>query len=121
MIAHPLLLWIEDSFVPGSSAKPLLILSIYLFLTFIAVVVNRRVFIFSGLVYLVKAVLDFGNSGANDELVIAFATLPIGLGMLALSSYWSKARNLAISHLPTALTAQLPRTELKVPLSRPVG
>lgn len=121
LIVHPAfyLLGALDPSPGGMTTLGVILL--YALLAVVSIIINRRVFIFSGLAYLLRAMSSLGETGMDSQLTLIVATMPIGLTMLCLSSHWAKVRAYFLGKLPEKISAQLPRTDLTIAKPRPVS
>ncbi|MDE2017211.1 MAG: hypothetical protein KGI57_05845 [Hyphomicrobiales bacterium] len=80
----------------------------YLALGLIALVLDRRAFLTSALVYFVIAVTQAFNSAGAASLSFAFAGLTVGASLLLLAAFWRPARRLTLTFVPAGLAARVP-------------
>ncbi|MGH1429509.1 MAG: hypothetical protein ACRBB4_00155 [Neptuniibacter sp.] len=84
------------------------IILLYLFLTFVSVVIDRRAFMVSALVYVLVALTelldDYGLAGDG----FAYVGVLIGFSLLLLSGFWHKARLQLVRLLPQSIQIKVP-------------
>ena len=85
------------------------IVILYLLLTFISLVINRRAFMVSSLVYVLFALTElFKKYGlAGDSL--AYVGVLIGFSLLLLSGFWHKVRQQLVVLLPNTVQSKVPK------------
>lgn len=97
----------EAKFDPTAAA--LLGLSVYLVLSLLALVLDRRALLVSGLVYVLTAVGKLLQGQAVEgALASALAALLIGSALLLLAAFWQRVRAPLVRRLPTHWQALLP-------------
>ena len=89
-------------------------MGLYLLLTLVSLVIDRRAFMVSALVYVLVALtklLDtYGLAGDSFAYVGVF----IGFSLLLLSGFWHKVRYQLVRHLPASWQAKVPVIQLKL-------
>jgi hypothetical protein len=110
MIVHPLFAGIGGGFQTVTPGRAGLILVAFLLLGLVAVVIDRRAMLVSGLVYAgVACGALLRNAGAADSDVAVPATLLVlGAFILLLSAGWHPLRRLLLRVLPAPITHRLP-------------
>jgi hypothetical protein len=115
MIVHSIFMLLGFNFfgtdgVEGVNAALLAIVAIILYLLFgvLALIVDRRAFLVSALVYVLAAVVYLLTEGSAGGAGFAMAAILIGSGLLLLSALWQKARAKLVSRLPDHWQARLP-------------
>lgn len=85
-----------------------IVLLLYLVLTLVSLVIDRRAFMVSSLIYVLAALtqlLDiYGLAGDS----FAYVGVVIGFSLLLLSGFWHKARRGLVQSLPAGLQAKVP-------------
>jgi uncharacterized membrane protein YGL010W len=84
----------------GSAAAALVVLVIYVALSLVALVVDRRALMASALAYVLAALVQLVGKGTHEETGIALAALVIGSALLLLSALWHKARAVVMMAIP---------------------
>ena len=112
MIVHPVMSLLGNADWIGrggsDSTTATLILIVFAVLTIVALVIDRRALLLSGLVYAGTAIAAIiGASGFTGTLVPA-AALSLGLVVLALSAGWRPLRNAMLRLLPRTFVQKLP-------------
>jgi hypothetical protein len=91
-----------------STATLALIMGLYILLTLVSLVIDRRAFMVSALVYVLVALtklLDtYGLAGDSFAYVGVF----IGFSLLLLSGFWHKVRYQLVIRLPASWQAKVP-------------
>ncbi|MFY0678546.1 MAG: hypothetical protein JXR18_14810 [Neptuniibacter sp.] len=110
LIVHPVFTGL-GIFEGNESAVGLVsIILLYLFLTFVSVVIDRRAFMVSALIYVLVALTelleDYGLAGDG----FAYVGVLIGFSLLLLSGFWHKARLKLVKFLPPSIKSKVPAT-----------
>lgn len=84
--------------------------ALYLVFGLIAVVIDRRALLVSGLVYVLVAFYQLVQNSVSVELGFAVSALVIASALLMLSAFWTNVRQLVLGILPATLQARLPHT-----------
>jgi hypothetical protein len=107
LIVHPLV-WNMTKVADLTSTSASLIVVLFLVLSFVALVVDRRALLVSSLIYLGYALSTifgkqvFGAEGAG------LSVLAVGSTVLLLSVAWKPLRRLLVTNLPTQIQNQVP-------------
>ena len=109
MIAHPVfhMLGVFGGMIDVATA--ILVIALYLVFGFVALAVDRRALLVSGLAYVVYAMAALIRTAGAVELGWAFTALLLGAALLTLSAFWHTIRIRAVrllgrfaDHLPPA-------------------
>jgi hypothetical protein len=84
------------------------ILALYLLMTFVSLVVDRRVFMVSSLAYVVYAVSNLLKVYGAVSSSVSLTGVLIGSALLLLSAFWHPVRGRVVALLPSALRKYLP-------------
>ena len=101
---------------PGAGQAAAVLLLFLLFAA-VALIIDRRSLLTSGMGYAVPALAILVGGGAT---LFGPALLVAGLCLIGLAVKWTRLRELLLAMLPRGLTAQLPRPQLKAFGPRPV-
>ncbi|MBS7696962.1 MULTISPECIES: hypothetical protein [unclassified Chelatococcus] len=108
MIVHPLFAGIGADFGAVSLGQAIAILGAFLALGIVAVIIDRRAILVSGLIYAgIACGTLLRNAGASD-LMLPATLLVLGAFILLLSAGWQPLRGLLLRGLPANLTLRLP-------------
>jgi hypothetical protein len=112
MIVHPIFdrLGILDG--DAQLWKAGVVLGIYGVLAIIALLVDRRALMVSGLAYVLTAMIQLFREFGAVSLNVALAAVVIGSALLLLSAFWHTARSKLIALAPGAWPDRLPPTAL---------
>lgn len=119
MIAHPIFYALGltgDLFgFSASSSDPGLVsalaaVALYLLFGLVAVVIDRRALLVSGLIYVLYAFYELVQGTVSVELGFAVAALIIASALLLLSAFWSNVRVAVLGALPQDLRRRLPHS-----------
>ena len=119
MIAHPVfnLMGVLGDNVGAGTA--IIVLLLYLVFGIVALAVDRRALLVSGLVYVLYALAGLFRQFGAVSLSMALTAFVIGSALLLLSAFWHNARRLVVSQLPEDLAARLPALDRPAPILRP--
>lgn len=92
----------------GSAGTAAAAVGLYLALSAVALVIDRRALMASALFYLLFAVGGFVASRGPALNALPLVGLLVGIGLLLLSAFWGSARRRALSPLPDWLARRLP-------------
>lgn len=114
LIAHPLfnLLGVFNNNV--SIATAVIVLLLYLAFAFVALAVDRRALLVSGLIYVGYALYSLVEKSGLVELTAAVACFIIGSALLMLSVYWHQMRSIVVGYLGE-VQHRLPPVQTTVP------
>ncbi|GAB3092203.1 hypothetical protein G8770_05100 [Aestuariicella hydrocarbonica] len=108
LIVHPIFASLGVLSGNDSVGNVLAIVSVYVVMTVVSLVIDRRAFMVSSLAYVLYAVstlLDtYGSVGSN----LAVTGVIIGGALLLLAGFWHSARSGLVSRLPSALQQRVP-------------
>ena len=88
----------------------LTVILLYLVLTIVSLVIDRRAFMVSALAYVVYALSQLFQSFGEDSFALAATGVTIGLGLLVLSAFWKTVRRNSLAILPDSVRIHLPPT-----------
>ena len=99
MIAHPVfqMLGVFGNDIGLGIAG--VVIALYLAFAFVALAIDRRALLVSGLVYVLYAMFALFRSAGAVELSAAFTALFIGSALLTLSAFWHPMRRLVVGTL----------------------
>ncbi|MEZ5710700.1 MAG: hypothetical protein R3E02_15085 [Blastomonas sp.] len=109
-IAHPIFsqFGVFDGEIGAGVA--LLVVALYVAFGLVALAIDRRAILVSGLAYVLYALYSLFAIEANVELGVALAIFVIASALLLLSAFWTNARALVVGGLPAGMKAKLPVT-----------
>jgi len=85
-----------------------LVLGLYLVLTVVSLIIDRRAFMVSSLIYVLVALTDVLDTYGLAGDSFAYVGVVIGFSLLLLSGFWHKARRGLIEQLPTSWQSRVP-------------
>lgn len=108
LIVHPIfsLLGIFDEHTGNETI--LIIVMLYVLLSAISLIVDRRVFMVSSLVYVLYALNTLFKTYGIENNSFALTGILIGFSLLMLSGYWSKARSILLRYVPQFIQNKVP-------------
>ena len=86
------------------------IITLYLVMTLISLVVDRRAFMVSSLAYVLYALAKFLETFGSIEYGFAITGTVIGSALLLLSAFWHPARVILLNMLPVSIKEYVPVT-----------
>jgi hypothetical protein len=113
LIVHSLVLGLLDATVKLDPTVAVAIVVVFVALSFVAVLIDRRAMLVSGLSYAGIAFATLiRQAGFSNTTATPFTILTLGAFVLLLSAGWRPLRAAILSHVPFALTRRLPPTAL---------
>jgi len=108
LIVHPVfsLLGIFDA--QSGNNTIMIIILLYIVLSAISLIVDRRVFMVSSLVYVLYALNTLFKTYGIENNSFALTGILIGFSLLMLSGYWSKARAVLLKFMPAYIQNKVP-------------
>ena len=85
-----------------------LVLALYVVLTLVSLVIDRRAFMVSSLIYVLAALSELLDTYGLAGDSFAYVGVVIGFSLLLLSGFWHKARRVLVEALPQKLQARVP-------------
>ena len=97
-------------FAPGQNAYALagLVVGLYLLMTLLALIIDRRAMLTAALIYVIYAISALIRAAGSPEVSFAATGFVIGAALLLLSAFWNPTRKFAVGLLPARLRAVLP-------------
>ena len=108
LIIHPVFTGLGISEGSQSIAGMLVIILLYLLMTVISLVVDRRAFMVSSLAYVIYAISDVLEAYGDLSYGLALTGVLIGSALLLLSAFWQKARVALVAKLPEKVQGFVP-------------
>jgi len=111
LIAHPIFSGLGILDGNESIMSMMIVILLYLLMTLVSVVVDRRAFMVSSLIYVLYALSNllkiYGMIGYN----FALTGVCIGMGLLLLSAFWHTVRSHLVALLPYAIQQYVPKAK----------
>lgn len=104
LLPHGGLVAVNDAGLGRAAA----VVAIYIGLAVVALTIDRRALLVSGLSYVLYATSSLLRAAGSLDASLALTALVIGSALLLLSAYWHPARKLIVARLPAALRKRLP-------------
>lgn len=108
MIAHSIFQMLGVFRSDIGAGMAIVVLALYVGFAAIALAVDRRALLVSGLAYVLAALYALFRSAGAIELGAALTAFVIGSALLSLSAFWQPMRRALVSRLPDALRSRLP-------------
>jgi hypothetical protein len=85
-----------------------IVLALYLVLTLVSLIIDRRAFMVSSLIYVLVALTQLLDTYGLAGDSFAYVGVVIGFSLLLLSGFWHKVRHLLVKALPSKLQTRVP-------------
>lgn len=108
MIIHPLVVMFGLNDPAMMPAEALAIVAVYLVLTVVALAIDRRALLVSGLAYMIFALQSLFRQTGDVDLGFALTCLVIGLFLITLSAAWQRIRASVMPLVPKDWAERLP-------------
>lgn len=86
----------------------LMVLILFLLFAIISLIIDRRAFMLSSLIYVVYALSTYFNSYGEGNLGIAMSGIIVGLSLVFLSVFWNSVRVTLIKNIPLMFAKYFP-------------
>ncbi len=110
MIVHPIFAYLGILEGKESTVSIAIVIVLYLLMTLVSIIIDRRAFMVSSLLYVMYALSNlftiYGIVGYN----LAATGVCIGGGLLLLSAFWRPVRSSIVKAIPVALQQFVPKT-----------
>lgn len=108
LIVHPIfsILGIFDEHTGNETI--LIIVLLYVILSAISLIIDRRVFMVSSLAYVLYALNELFKTYGIQTNSFAITGIFIGFSLLLLSGYWSKSRSILLKFIPQSIQNKVP-------------
>lgn len=108
MIIHPLVVMFGLNGPAMAPVEAVAIVAVYLVLTFVALAIDRRALLVSGLAYMIFALQSLFRQTGDVDLGFALTCLVIGLFLITLSAAWQRIRSSVMPLMPKDWAERLP-------------
>lgn len=111
MIVHPIFMLMGINIgLKGENTVLIAVAAIliYMALGVIALIVDRRAILVSGLIYVLAASIYLASQIGSGGIAFAFAIVIIGMSLLMLSAFWQAMRRAVLPLLPADLRERMP-------------
>ena len=119
MIIHPLVVMFGLNGPAMAPVEAVAIVAVYLVITVVALAIDRRALLVSGLAYMIFALQSLFKQTGDVDLGFALTCLVIGLFLLTLSAAWQRIRAAVMPLVPGGWVERLPmvaaRAQSQVP------
>lgn len=108
LIVHPV--FTNLGILKGSAEMDaaLVVVGLYLVMTFISIVIDRRAFMVSSLVYVIYAISGLFNAYGSVKTNFAITGILIGGSLLLLAVFWQRARRQLLRMVPDFVVYRVP-------------
>lgn len=108
LLTYPISIYLIDFNERISTSQSLLVIVLYIIISIVSLVIDRRSLMLSALFYMLYVLNSLLKQFGIIELNIALAACFIGFSLLLLSAFWMNARAFFIKFLPDSLQQKLP-------------
>ena len=108
LIVHPVFTVLRGLSNDQEMLAIIIIVSLYLLLTSISLIIDRRAFMVSSLIYVLYALNQLFDTYGLANNSFAIAGVIIGFSLLLLSGYWAKVRRSLLQYLPVNIQVKVP-------------
>ena len=108
LLVHPVFVNLDLFDGQESIHNLLLAVSLYLFMTIVSLIIDRRAFMVSSLVYVLYALSVFFQTYGFVSYSFALTGVIIGSALLLLSAFWHSTRRFIVNKLPNSVKMRLP-------------
>lgn len=108
LITYPISIYLIDFNERISTSQSLLVIVLYITISIVSLVIDRRSLMLSALFYMLYVLNNLLKQFGIIELNIALAACFIGFSLLLLSAFWMNARSFFTRFLPNSLQQKLP-------------
>lgn len=114
LIVHPVFSNLSMNSGNESLYGIVIVITLYLLMTVISLIIDRRAFMISSLAYVLYAISDFLDTFGAIDYGFAITGTIISSALLLLSAFWRPSRVLLLSILPSSITQYVPTTNIKL-------
>lgn len=108
LIVHPVFSSLGILEGNQSSSNLAIVLLLYLVLSIVSLVIDRRAFMVSSLIYVLSALTELLKTYGLASDSFAYVGLVIGMLLLMLSGFWHKTRRQLVRALPLSIQSRVP-------------
>lgn len=108
LVTHPLFANLAAPQNEAYLMSTLVILVCYLLITIVSLVIDRRAFMVSSLVYVLYALGNLLHTFGSDDIGLALTGVLAGSALLLLASFWNSARAVIVNKLPMSIRSWVP-------------
>ncbi|MFT5114765.1 MAG: hypothetical protein ACI8P9_004105 [Parasphingorhabdus sp.] len=108
LIVHPVFSYLGVLEGTENLANLIAVIALYIVLIILSVVIDRRAFMVSSLVYVLYALTELFSLYGLEGDSFAYVGVIIGFSLLLLSGFWRKTRAMLFEMLPTSIQNQVP-------------
>jgi hypothetical protein len=110
MIVHPVFSSLGIFEGNQSLSNGLVVLALYLVVTTLSLIIDRRAFMVSALIYVLVALTELLEDYGLEGDTFAYVGVVIGFSLLMLSGFWARVRTYILNFLPASVRALVPET-----------
>lgn len=110
LIVHPVFTFLGILDGQEGLSSMIVVVLLYLLMTFISIVVDRRAFMVSSLIYVLYAISNLLKAYGVVGYGFAITGVCIGSALLLLSAFWHPVRSRLVGYLPAGVFEYIPKT-----------
>jgi hypothetical protein len=110
MIVHPVFSSLGIFEGNQSLSNGLVVLALYLVVTTLSLIIDRRAFMVSALIYVLVALTELLENYGLEGDTFAYVGVVIGFSLLMLSGFWARVRAYILNFVPASIRALVPET-----------
>ncbi len=114
LIVHPVFLNLGILTGTESLSGVLIVLALYLVMTVISIIIDRRAFMVSSLAYVLYALSNYLETFGSIDYGFAIIGTIVGSALLLLSAFWHPTRMILLNICPASIINYVPRTNDKL-------
>ncbi len=108
LIINPLFTLLGISEEKSGIISMFIVLLLFLFFVVISLIIDRRAFMLSSLIYVVYALSTYFNSYSEGKIGFALSGIIVGLSLVFLSVFWNSVRLKLIKNIPLIFNRFIP-------------
>lgn len=109
LIVHPIFTYLGILGGKESLTSMVIVVLLYVVMTLISIVVDRRAFMVSSLVYVLYAISSLLKAYGFIGYSFALTGVCIGIALLLLSAFWHSVRSKLVQYLPSTIQNYVPK------------
>jgi hypothetical protein len=108
LIVHPVFSWLGILDGGQQISSMVIVVALYILITLISLIIDRRAFMVSSLVYVLYAISNLLEAYGIVGQSLAVTGIVIGAALLFLTAFWHKARRVLLKILPAVILKGVP-------------
>ena len=108
LLVHPLFSALGVTEGNNDITSSIAIIFLYILIILVSLIINRRAFMVSSLIYVMVALTQLFNQYGMVDNGLAYVGIIIGCSLLLLSGFWHGARKILVIRLPKSIQQKIP-------------